>query len=248
MTLWRIMQLEEHNAYANMAIDEAILESVRDARSNPTIRFYRWNPCAVSIGRFQSMNDEVNVSRCTSEGVTCVRRITGGGAVYHDYDGELTYSIIGKEVLFPKSIWESYRVICGRIIKGLGKIGINAEFSPINDITVNGRKISGNAQTRREGVLLQHGTILYRTDVARMFSLLNVSKEKISDKMIKSAEDRVTSVYSLSKVSFQELYEAIMAAMTEYREFEMGELSPIEASRASELVRTYSSNSWNFSR
>ena len=152
MTDWRVVQLEEHDAYTNMAIDESILEHVRDGRSDPTIRFYRWKPSAVSIGRFQSMNDEVNVARCRSEGIDFVRRITGGGAVYHDHDGELTYSIIGSEKLFPRSIWESYRMVCGRIVNGLKRIRLNAEFAPINDILINGKKVSGNAQTRREGV------------------------------------------------------------------------------------------------
>ena len=248
MTEWRVMQLEEHNAYMNMAIDESILEHIRDGMSQPTLRFYRWNPSAVSIGRFQGMNDEVNVARCREIGVDCVRRITGGGAVYHDRDGELTYSIIGKESLFPKGIRESYRLICGWVINGLKSIGIDAEFAPINDITSNGKKISGNAQTRREGVLLQHGTILYRLDVAKMFSLLNISKEKISDKMIKSAEERVTSVHSQTGASFEELYKAIMHGFTEYKDYGIGALNPGESKRASELEKHYSSDSWNFSR
>ncbi len=232
----------------NMAIDESILEHIRDGKSEPTIRFYRWNPSAVSIGRFQSMNDEVNIGQCRSEGIDFVRRITGGGAVYHDHEGELTYSILGQESLFPKSIWESYRMICGRIINGLKRIDINAQFAPINDILVNGKKISGNAQTRREGVLLQHGTILYRLNVAKMFSVLNVSMEKISDKMIKSVEERVTSIYSEKKVSFQELYEAILHGMTEYRDHKFGELSRSESTRARELSKTYASDDWNFIR
>ncbi len=248
MTEWRVMQLEEHSAYDNMAIDESILEHIRDGKSDPTIRFYRWKPSAVSIGRFQSMKDEVNLEKCRAEGVDCVRRITGGGAVYHDYDGELTYSIIGKEELFPKSIWESYRTICARIIKGLGRLKIDAQFAPINDIVVSGKKISGNAQTRREGILLQHGTILYKTDVARMFSLLNVSKEKISDKMIKSVEERVTSIYSQRGVSFQELYEAVMYGMTEYRDYRIGITSPSENARARDLAKVYASDAWNLSR
>ncbi len=248
MTEWRVIQLEEHDAYVNMAIDESIMEHIRDGKANPTIRFYRWKPSAVSIGRFQSMNDEVNISRCRSEGIDCVRRITGGGAVYHDYDGELTYSIIGQEKLFPKSIWESYRMICGSIINGLKRINIEAEFAPINDILLKGKKISGNAQTRREGVLLQHGTIIYKLDVAKMFSVLNVSKEKVSDKMIKNVEERVTSVYSEKGVSFQELYESILYGMTEYREYKFATLSSGESKRSVELAKTYSSEDWNFSR
>lgn len=139
-------------------------------------------------------------------------------------------------------------MICGRIINGLKRLKIDAQFAPINDIVINGKKISGNAQTRREGILLQHGTILYKTDVSKMFSYLNVSKEKISDKMIKSVEERVTSVYAERGVSFQELYDAIMFGMTEFRDYGIGVISSSEARRASELRKTYSSSDWNFSR
>jgi lipoate-protein ligase A len=71
--------------------------------------------------------------------------------------------------------------VCGWVISGLNTIGLDAQFVPINDIVVDGKKVSGNAQTRKEGVLLQHGTVLYETDVKTMFSVLNVSAEKISD-------------------------------------------------------------------
>src|SRR5208282_4253098 len=104
---------------------------------------------AVSIGTFQSMANEVNVEECNRSNVSYVRRLTGGGAVYHDSNGEITYSVIAPESLFPKNIIESYKVICSWVISGLAILGIKAEFVPINDIVVNGKKISGNAQTRR---------------------------------------------------------------------------------------------------
>ncbi|EQD60308.1 biotin/lipoate A/B protein ligase [mine drainage metagenome] len=138
--------------------------------------------------------------------------------------------------------------MCGWIINGLKYTGVDAQFAPINDIISNGRKISGNAQTRRDGMLLQHGTILYDLNVVKMFSLLNVSKEKISDKMIKSAEERVTSVKSQTGASFEELYKSILRGFTEYKDYGIGMLSPGELRRAEELEKTYSSDAWNFSR
>ena len=233
----------------NMGIDEALLESIRDRKSGPTIRFYRWKPSAVSIGTFQSMEKEVNVSRCKELGIDCIRRITGGGAVYHDFNGEITYSVIAPLSYFPQGIRESYRFICDWIISGLKVIGINASFVPINDIVVEGKKISGSAQTRKQGVLLQHGTVLYDTNVKRMFSILNVSAEKISDKMIKSAEERVTSVNKHANVSTNELYSALVKSFTKGKEFEFGHLCEDESSRAEELARTvYHTDAWNFSR
>ncbi len=246
---WRVIELESHDAYLNMGIDEALLEGVRDGTSPPTIRFYTWKPSAVSIGRFQSMNDEVNTERCKSLGIGCVRRITGGGAVYHDQKGEITYSVIAPEKMFPKGIRESYREICGWVINGLATIGIDAEFAPINDILVKGKKISGNAQTRRNGVLLQHGTILYDLDIRTMFGVLNISREKISDKMIKSVEERVTRVLDYSNVTQEGLYSALLSGFVRGKDYKTGRLTETEEKRANELSElVYKSKDWNFSR
>lgn len=246
---WRVIPLEIHDAYTNMGADEAILESVRDGRSEPTIRFYRWKPSAVSIGTFQSMRKEINIDSCRELGIDYIRRITGGGAVYHDFYGEITYSVIGQLSLFPHGIRESYAFVCGWVIDGLRLLGIGAEFAPINDVLVRGKKISGNAQTRRQGVLLQHGTILYQTDVKTMFSVLRVSSEKISDKMIKSVEERVTSVSRNSNASLQETYEALLKGFTKGKEYKLGALGREETDRAGELAKTvYATDGWNFSR
>ena len=246
---WRVVGLEAHDAYFNMAIDETLLERIREKKSPPTIRFYRWSPSSVSIGRFQSMEEEVDVESCKELGVDYVRRITGGGAVYHDTNGEITYSIIGPESEFPKGIRESYKYVCQGVIDGLSGLGIKAEFAPINDILVNGKKISGNAQTRRRGVLLQHGTILYSLDVKRMFTLLRISKEKISDKLIRSVEERVTSVSSCGTFSMNQLYAALLEGFTKGRDYEFGMWSADELEKAEDLrIGLYGTRKWNFSR
>jgi lipoate-protein ligase A len=242
---WRVIPFSENDAYLNMAIDEAVSESVK-AGGPPTIRFYGWKPSAVSIGYFQSLDKEVDLERCSSLGVDYVRRRTGGGAVYHDNHGEITYSIIGKEELFPKDIIASYREICGCICDSLGMIDIASEFKPINDIIVNGKKISGNAQTRRQGVLLQHGTVLYDVDVDKMFSLLKVPDEKIRDKMIATVKERVTSVRQQKDISKDEAYQALLKGFTKGREFGLGSLDDGELERAEELVKLrYRTDEWN---
>jgi lipoate-protein ligase A len=245
---WRVISLGECDAFMNMGIDEALCSSVKEGCAPPTIRFYRWSPDAVSIGRFQSMEGEVDVTLCNGLGVDCVRRITGGGAVYHGNAGEITYSVIAPESCFSRGIRESYREICAGIIRGLSIMGIPAEFAPINDITVNGRKISGNAQTRRGGVLLQHGTILYSLDLKRMFALLKVSPEKISDKMIKSAEERVTCVAAHSNASLNDLYSALFDGFTEGLDFEVDTITPSEMQDAKSLSIKYKSSEWNMGR
>ena len=246
---WRVIKLETRSAASNMAVDNAIMDGIKAGTSGPTMRFYRWMPSAVSIGRFQSMEEEVNVARCKELGVSYVRRITGGGAVYHDSEGEITYSVIAPEEEFPKNIIESYRLICGWVISGLASLGISAEFAPINDIVVKGKKISGNAQARKEGVLLQHGTVLYSTNLKRMFSLLKVSSEKISDKMIKNAEDRVTRVTDHADTTLDGLYDALLAGFVEGKDYEFGALDHDEAAKAEDLAgKVYAADSWNFSR
>ncbi len=246
---WRVIAMETHDAYFNMAIDEAICENLKAGLSMPTIRFYRWEPNAVSIGYFQSIRDEVNLDVCREMGVDCIRRWTGGGAVYHDFEGEITYSVIAPMGIFPKNIVGSYALICGWIVRGLKSIGIEAEFRPVNDILVNGKKISGSAQTRRNGILLQHGTLLYGLDLHNMFSVLNVSRQKITDKMISSAKDRVTCVRWHCDAGKDEVYTALLDAFTEGKDYETGLLSNAEVARAEELAeKKYRSDRWTYSK
>jgi len=245
---WRIIDYSENDAYLNMAIDEAICESVAKGGS-PTIRFYGWKPSSVSIGYFQSLEREVDVRHCADLGVDIVRRRTGGGAVYHDHQGEITYSVICREELFPKDIIASYREICGWITDSLALLGIKSEFRPINDIVVGEKKISGNAQTRRGGVLLQHGTILHSVDVDTMFSVLKVSDEKIKDKMIATVKERVTSVSQQKVISREELYEALLSGFTKGKDFALEGLTDGERGRALELVqKRYLTKEWNAMR
>ena len=245
----RVIPYSSNSAYQNMSIDHALLESVAMGNSGMTLRLYSWKPSAVSIGRFQSMRKEVNLEQCKSLGIDFVRRITGGGAVYHDSEGEITYSLIAKEGELPDGIQKCYRFSASMIIDALKSIGINAEYAPINDITVDGKKISGNAQTRRDGAVLLHGTILYTADVKKMFSVLNVSKEKLSDKMIKSAEDRITDVRSNCHASIDELREALFNSFTKGRAWKESPLTEEEKERSIELEETvYRNAEWNFNR
>jgi len=191
---WRLILNGENTAFVNMAVDRAILVAHSEGKVPPTVRFYSWVPPAISIGYFQSLLDEIDIDACNKLGVDYVRRITGGGAVFHEK--ELTYSIVIAEShpSIPKNILNSYGRICNALIRGLRHLDIQGTYAPINDIVVDGRKISGNAQTRKMNTVLQHGTILLDVDVDTMFSLLKVPNEKIKDKMISDVKQRVTSV------------------------------------------------------
>lgn len=251
---WSVIPLGVYDAYMNMAVDEALLRLRARDRVPNTVRFYRWRPSAVSIGYFQSMEDEVDVEACRRLGVDFIRRITGGGAVFHDYEGEITYSVVVKEddPAIPRDVLESYKAIGGGIVEALSRLGLEAEFTGVNDITVNGRKLSGNAQTRREGVILQHGTILLDLDVAKMFQVLRVSGEKLSDKPIKSVEERVTSIRRELgfKPSFEEVEGALMAGFEKRLGvgLNVASLGDEVLSLAERVREKYRSHEWLFMR
>lgn len=246
---WRVVKAETMNGFENMALDEAVSEAVARGESPNTIRFFKWHPSTVTIGYFQSLLEEVAVENCLKKGVDVVRRITGGGAVYHDEKGEITYSVIARQDAFPADLTETYKIIGQWITDSLKEIGIEASFQPVNDIIVNGRKISGNAQTRRNGVVHQHGTILYDVDVETMFSLLKVGQSKIADKLIQSVKERVTSVKQNSNASEKELAQALVKGFTQGKEFGFGKWGKQELQRMEELAeQKYSTREWNYWR
>lgn len=237
----RTLETGYNPAAFNMAIDESLMET---AGEMPILRIYGWSPPAVSIGYFQSMNEEVDFAKCRQIGVDVVRRLTGGGAVLHEF--ELTYSFVTKE--YPQNIMESYRWICEAIVLSIKRLGFDASFVPLNDIVIANKKVSGNAQTRKKGVLLQHGTILLDIDVSKMFSVLKVPSEKIRDKIIKDAKERVTS---LSGTTFDDMTTSLKTSFAEKFECTLLEdtLSSKEISRAKWLAeRKYTSKEWNFRR
>jgi lipoate-protein ligase A len=250
---FRLLTTGSSDAYSNMSIDESIMIHVAQNSSPPTIRLYGWQPPAVSIGYFQGLEEEIDLPKCKEMGVDYVRRITGGGAVFHE--SEVTYSLTIHEMnsLIPKNVLESYKVICSGIIEGLKNLDIEAEFVPLNDILVNGKKISGSAQTRRNHAILQHGTVLMDTDVNKMFTILKVPSEKLKDKLISDVKERVTSIKQvLSKdVNFENVCSSLASGFARSLniELENGELSETELSLAGEIKRDrYENSEWNHRR
>jgi lipoate-protein ligase A len=245
---WRLLPLRTDDAFTSMAIDEALLKLNAEGRSPNTIRFWRWQPSTVSIGCFQSVEREVDLGVAKRYGVDVVRRITGGGAVFHDHSGELTYSVVRRQGDVPEDIIESYRLICSGLVRGFENLGLQAEFKPINDVHVNEKKISGSAQTRQWGSVLQHGTVLISPDIRKMFELLKVSREKISDKFIASVYERVTTVERETgrKPTFEEVRKAMIAGFENSLnvKFHEGELTSEELELAEKLRTKYASDKW----
>lgn len=251
---WRLLLHGARSAFDNMATDEAILRCVAAGDSPSTLRFYTWDPSAVSIGYFQGLEQEVDLEACRREGVDVIRRLTGGGAVFHDRDGEITYSLTLKASTpgIPQNVLEAYGVLCRGLVLGLQALGLEASFAPINDILINGRKISGNAQTRRFGGILQHGTILCDVNPALMFSLLRVPDVKMRDKLIQAVEQRVTSIRrELGEVNHAAVVEALSAGFAAALALDLtpGALSEQELELAEQIkVERYAQHDWLFKR
>ena len=200
MHTWRLIQIETHNGFMNMAIDEAILQSRVENLIPNTIRLYKWQPSAVSIGKNQKTEDTVFVETCRKLGVDIIRRNSGGGTVFHDTAGELTYSVTAHQRdLKALDIKEVYTNIYAAVADALRLLGIPADFSPGDqkncpNLTVNKRKISGSAQTVKRNIIQQHGTLLLNVNLPLMFQLLRVKGVDSCSLAAQIAQRKITSV------------------------------------------------------
>jgi len=200
MKTWRFIPLETKNGFWNMALDEAILNAVIEKKSLNTLRFYKWNPSTASIGRNQSLSAEVDMNFAKERGFNVVRRITGGGAVLHDNIGEITYSIVCPikflEDIGAKNVLEQFEIITQGIIAGLTIFGLKPEKGIIHcpAIFLDGKKFSGNAQVRRKGYILQHGTILLEIDPNLMYSVLKVPDYVDKSRMVRSVRAKCIGI------------------------------------------------------
>lgn len=204
----------------NMALDEALLNWHSEGLVPPVIRFYRWEPAALSIGYFQKVEKEIDMDEVRRLGLGFVRRPTGGRGVLHEH--ELTYSIIVSEDYpeMPESVTEAYRVLSGGLLKGFQNLGLNAYFSvPATDdqkadlkkpksavcfdapswyeMVVEGRKVAGSAQTRQKGVILQHGAILLDLDAEKLLSVFKFKSEEAKAQMREKIPQKAVAINDL---------------------------------------------------
>ncbi len=165
------------DACTQMALDEA-MAVYAGLRGEALLRLYWFEPPAVTVGYFQRLEEAVDMGEAERLGVWVVRRVTGGGSVYHDPSAELVYSAAVPEEWLPGSTREAFREILSWILDALDRLGVEAELSGVNDIVVKGRKVSGNAQARLYGAVLQHGTILLEARRDVMERVLRVPRGK----------------------------------------------------------------------
>src|SRR5699024_6114490 len=172
----------------NLAIEEYILRTM-EIEEDLYLLYYINEP-SIIIGKNQNTVEEIDTDFVEKNGIKVVRRLSGGGAVYHDL-GNLNYSFITKD---DGESFRNFKKFTEPVVKALQKIGVNAELIGRNDLLVDGRKISGNAQFATQGRMFSHGTLMFDTEIEKVVSALRVRKDKIESKGIKSIMSRVANI------------------------------------------------------
>jgi lipoate-protein ligase A len=193
---WRLLDTGLRRAAENFAIDRALLESHQAGGSPHTLRFLRFQPSAL-LGFHQNVEQELNLDYIRAHGIDIQRRLTGGGAIYFAPEHLGWELFLDKAVLGTADMTAIARRICEAAATGLRDLGVDARFRPRNDIEVDGRKISGTGGAFDGDSILYQGTVLVEFDVERMLRVLRIPAEKLSDKAIASARERVVSLKDL---------------------------------------------------
>ncbi len=229
-----------NSCYQNIASEEYFMSEFNE----DVFYLYINSPCIV-IGKNQNAYAEVNQRYVAERNIDVVRRQSGGGAVYHDY-GNLNYGFIVKDA--GKDIGAVFRDYTMPILEVLQDYGANADFSGRNDLVINGKKISGNAQFRAAGKVLQHGTLLVQSDLAAISNALNVSPIKYNDKSTKSVKSRISNIneFLSEKITMAQLTNAILSkVLKEIPEARLYELSESDRSTVENLAANkYSTWEW----
>ena len=227
--------------YYNLALEQYVFDNF-DRESD---YFLLWqNHNSIIVGKHQNTQEEVNAAFVREHGITVARRLSGGGAVYHDL-GNLNYTFITT----AEKGGIDFSVFCKPIQAALRSFGVPVEISGRNDMTVEGKKISGNAQYVREGRVMHHGTILYDSDLSVLSRALKPGEDKIESRGIKSVGSRVANIKPYMKTGLP--LADFWAALKDYMcvTFGMGELSltfPQKAAVKELGEKVYSLWGWNY--
>lgn len=273
-TTWYFINSGPCSPAFNMALDEALLHWHSKGLIPPVIRFYEWNPATLSIGYFQRAEKDIDFEQLHKLNLGFVRRPTGGRAVLHEH--ELTYSIIVNEDYpdMPRTVTEAYRVLSEGLLLGFRNLGLDAYFSIPDseekradlktpksavcfdapswyELVVEGKKVAGSAQTRQEGVILQHGAILIDLDDEKLISLFKFPSEASKERMRKHLPQKAVAINQLAQKPVD--VETCISAF--HKGFEDGldiELVPYtltdeQLDFVNNLAKTrYESDEWNF--
>ena len=272
--VWRLVHSPPLDGPLNMAVDEAILQAVAAGQAPPTLRFFAWSPPCLSLGYAQPLAD-VDRARLGARGWDLVRRPTGGRAILHT--DELTYSVIAPmdEPRVVGGVIESYRQLSVGLLRGLEQLGLAvradkkrgdagprspaqaAEPLPVcfevpsdYEITADGKKLLGSAQVRKQGVVLQHGTLPLTGDIARICEALQFESEAERARVAGRVRARAATAEAIlgAAVSWEQAAAALQAgfAAALNLEWEQSELTDAEKERARALrAEKYAAEAWN---
>ena len=265
---WRLILSAPADGAANMAVDEAILLAVAEGHAPPTLRFFAWQPPCLSLG-FSQPQAGVDLDRLRALGWGLVRRPTGGRASLHT--DELTYSVIAPmaEPRVAGGVVESYRRLSQGLLRGLELMGLCAQadktyawpgrdakgavcFETPSDyeITLDNKKLLGSAQTRKQGVVLQHGTLSLCGDITRICEVLRFETDEQRQLARVRVAERATTVEAVGgkPVTWLEAARALVQGFGEKLDLTLDEaaLTPAEQTGASQLsTEKYASAAWN---
>jgi lipoyl(octanoyl) transferase len=268
---WRLLWSGHADGATNMAVDEAIMWAAAEGLAPPTARLYGWSPPAVSLGYFQPVEGHVDTAELARRGWGLVRRPTGGRAILHD--DEVTYSVVIAESALERgaSVMGSYRELSRGLELGLQQLGLQAALGETatdaahrqtakdlptvcfaqasrGDMVAAGRKVVGSAQVRRQGIILQHGSVPLRLHLADQIAVMPGSRARVeSQKHLGAAAQGIADLLG-APLTFEQVGRALAAGFEQAFgvRLEPGELSPAEQAQA-ETLRTekYAAEAWN---
>jgi len=235
---------KETDPQMNLAFEEYVFNQMDKDESY----FLLWqNDNAVIVGKHQNTIEEINQEYIRENDIKVVRRLSGGGAVYHDL-GNLNFTFIvndhGQEQF-------DFQTFTRPLVDALKTLGVNAEFNSRNDIAIDGKKFSGNSQYAKRGRILHHGTILFNSNLATIQSALKVKPDKIESKGIKSVKSRVTNIadYLIEGYTLDDFKTALLKAMFENDNLETITLLGEEIRAIEQLkAEKYATWDWNYGK
>lgn len=235
---WQLIDAEPTEPHLNLALDEVLTLAVGAGERPPTLRIWGWSRRCVVLGRFQSVRNEVQEANAARHEVELVRRISGGGAMFIEPEGAITWSVYAPETMVKgMSFAESYAFFDAWVVEALRELGVDAWYEPLNDITSSGGKIGGAAQARRGGAVLHHTTMAYQMNIPLMLEVLRIGQEKLSDKGITSAAKRVGPLRQQTDLPREAIIDHMITSFRRRHGLQAGALTAEERAAAETLVR-----------
>ncbi len=229
------------DCYWNLALEQYVFDNLDTDYGY----FMLWqNDNTIVVGKHQNTAAEVNAEYVKDNDIKVVRRLSGGGAVYHDM-GNLNYTFIDDN---PDNTFDFAR-FCNPVVKALASLGATAELSGRNDMTLDGKKFSGNAMYKKKGRVMHHGTLMFDSNLDILTNALKVSKDKIESKGIKSVRSRVTNIkpYIKDDLTVQDFIAALRDFMFSENDMEVYELTDEDIANVDKLCEeVYSKWEWNY--